>query len=55
MSDDAQQEYFADGMTEELHGLGFNKTLEEFMSETPVQDPTYRALYREGLTRAGLS
>ncbi len=39
---------------DELHGLGFNKTLEEFMSETPVQDPAYRALYREGLVKAGL-
>ena len=38
----------------ELYGLGFNKTLEEWIDEHPVQDPAYRAFYREGLARAGL-
>ncbi len=38
----------------ELSGLGFNKTLEEYIGESPVQDPAYRALYREGLAKAGL-
>jgi adenylate cyclase len=45
----------AEWQIDELYGLGFNKSLEEFISETPVQDPAYRALYREGLEKAGLS
>ena len=45
----------AEWQIEELYGLGFNKSLEEFISETPVQNPAYRALYREGLEKAGLS
>ena len=45
----------AEWQIEELKGLGFNKTLDEFIGETPVNDPEYRALYREGLSRAGLN
>ena len=45
----------AEWQIDELYGLGFNKTLEEFISETPVQHPAYRSLYREGLEKAGLS
>jgi TolB-like protein/Tfp pilus assembly protein PilF len=44
----------AEWQIEELNGLGFNKTLDELISESPIQDPAYRALYREGLAKAGL-
>jgi TolB-like protein/class 3 adenylate cyclase/Tfp pilus assembly protein PilF len=44
----------AEWQVEELAGLGFGKPLEQVVSEMPVQDPEYRALYREGLTLAGL-
>ena len=44
----------AEWQIEELKGLGFDKTLEQFIGESPVYDPEYRALYREGLARAGL-
>ena len=45
----------AEWQIQELYGLGFNKALEEFIGETPIQDPVYRSLYREGLEKAGLS
>ena len=45
----------AEWQIEELYGLGFHITLEQFIEELPIQDPTYRALYREGLAKAGLS
>jgi adenylate cyclase len=44
----------AEWQIEEMRGLGFNKTLDEFMGETPVHDPQYRVLYREGLVKAGM-
>ena len=44
----------AEWQVEELLGLGFNKTLDEFIGETPVYDPKYKALYRQGLEKAGL-
>jgi len=44
----------AEWQIDELSGLGFNKTLEEFIGESPVQDPAYRTRYREGLAKAGL-
>jgi adenylate cyclase len=46
--DDAEWE------VEELYGQGFNKTLDEYVSENPIQDPAYRDLFREGLAKAGL-
>ena len=44
----------AEWQIEELTGLGFNKSLDQIIEENPIQDPEYRALYREGLARAGL-
>jgi TolB-like protein/Tfp pilus assembly protein PilF len=44
----------AEWQIEELYSIGFNKKLDEFIRENPVQDPAYRALYREGLAKAGL-
>ena len=45
----------AEWQIDELHGIGFSKTLDEFMSDSNFQDTSYRALYREGLEKAGLS
>ena len=44
----------AEWQVEELQALGFNKPLDEYIGESPIQDPNYRALYREGLARAGM-
>ncbi len=44
----------AEWQIDELYGLGFNKTLDELIRESPIQDPAYRALIREGLAKAGL-
>ncbi len=44
----------AELQVEALQALGFNKLLDEYIGESPVQDPNYRALYREGLARAGM-
>ena len=44
----------AEWQIEELNGLGLNKTLDELISESPIQDPAYRSLLREGLAKAGL-
>jgi TolB-like protein/class 3 adenylate cyclase/Flp pilus assembly protein TadD len=44
----------AEWQVEELDGLGFSRSLDEYVSNHTVQDPHYRALLREGLARAGL-
>ncbi len=45
----------AEWQIDELSGLGYNKTLDEIISESPIRDPDYRDLFREGLAKAGLS
>ena len=44
----------AEWQIEELHGIGFNKTRAELIQEHPIQDPSYRKIYDEGLKKAGL-
>jgi TolB-like protein/DNA-binding winged helix-turn-helix (wHTH) protein len=39
---------------EELHTQGFNKTLDQLIAETNLQDPGYKALFRKGLEKAGM-
>ena len=48
-------QYEAEWQIEELHGIGFSKTLDEFVRDSNFLDTSYRALYREGLEKAGLS
>ena len=45
----------AEWQIEQLYSMGFSKTLDEFINEEPIVVPTYRALYREGLKKDGLS
>jgi len=45
----------AEWQIDELHGIGFSKTLDELMRDSNIQGTSYRALYREGLEKAGLS
>lgn len=45
----------AEWQIDELSGLGYNKTLDEIISGSPIRDPDYRDLFREGLAKAGLS
>jgi adenylate cyclase len=51
----AGREDDAEWQIEELQNLGFGKTLDEYIEESPINDPAYRAQMREGLARAGLS
>ena len=44
----------AEWQVEELLGIGFNKSLDEYISENPIQEPNYRTLFREGLAKAGM-
>lgn len=44
----------AEWQIDELYSMGFNKTRDELIQEHPIQDPTYRNLYDEGLKKAGL-
>ena len=39
---------------EELYTQGFNKTLDQLIAETQLQDPGYIALFRKGLEKAGM-
>ncbi len=44
----------AEWQVEELLSIGFNMSLDEYISQNTVQEPSYRALFREGLAKAGI-
>ena len=50
----AERQDDAEWQVEELHIMGYDKTLATLAEDTPIHDETYRKVYIEGLAKAGL-